>query len=241
MFRRRQRQSEGRRPSTSGRFPSDMAEWLETLGRFEWAPQANPMPEVRVDKMYLLAQTDRDGFLRDLAALAVPMGGWTALGAKYLITDLLPIETDTSDFNAIALAAFEFLRGSGVPPNRLSVNDQNLWSRLNRSNEPWLAGSEPPADTLRPLSPGEERKVAEVLRADGHVNEILVRQDGTATFTAVIDGAYSETDTRSARTDWHSAASLHELYIRIGESQQVPPQWAALELEPYFPLPPMSI
>jgi hypothetical protein len=43
-----------------------------------------------------------------------------ALGAKYLVMDLLPVETLNPDFDSIILSAFTFLRRSGAPPNRLS-------------------------------------------------------------------------------------------------------------------------
>jgi hypothetical protein len=224
-----------------GRLPADMPQWLEALARFEWDPQNKPAPEVRVDKMYLLAQADREGFLAELAALTVPAGGWVALGGKYLATDVLPIETDTADFNAIVLAAYQFLRQNGVPPNRLSPNDHKLWSRVKTGDEPWLIWREPPPDTLTPLQPGELRQVAQTLRADGHINDILVRQDDPNKFTAVVEGAYSETDLGRTQTDWYTAPSQHDLYIRIGEGQQTPTHWAAPELEPYFPLPPMTI
>jgi hypothetical protein len=218
-----------------------MPQWLETVGRFEWEPQKRPPPEVRVDKMYMIAQADRDGFLRDLAAITVPTGGWVAVGGKCLVTDVLPIETDTSDFNAIVLAGYQFMRQNGVPLNRLSLNDHLLWSRVNRGDEPWLIWREPPPDTLTPLQAGELRKVAQTLRGDGYINDILVRQDGPNQFTAAIEGAYSETDPRRTQSDWHTAPSLHDLYIRIGEAQQTPTHWAAPELAPYFPLPPMTI
>jgi hypothetical protein len=236
LFRAKRQQISPTAPGAAGRFPSDMPAWLEAMARFEWAPQRNPMPEIRVDKMYFMAQSDRDGFLRDLAKLTTSAGGWVALGGKYLVTDILPIETDTPDFKVIVLAGLLFLRDSGVPLNRLSPNDRTLWQRL-RPDEAWLVWREPPPDVLTPLLPGEVRKVAEVLRADGHSNDILVRQDAPDKFVAAVEGAYNESDLRRMSNDWHSAASLHELYIRIGESSQTPPHWAAAELTPYFPLP----
>ena len=233
----------GRRGTSGsrGRLPGDMAAWLAVSGRFEWSPQTNPMPEVRVDGLYNMAQADRDGFLRELAAISVPAGGWTALGAKFLVTDILPIETDTPDFNAIVTAGFTFLRKNGVPPNRLSMNDHTLWRRVNTAGENWLTWRPTPPDTLVPLAPGTERKIAQIRRPDGYVNSIIVRSNGPASYVAMIEGAYSAEDPRITRSDWHSAPSLHELYIRVGESTQVPTDWSSDDLKPYFPLPPMTI
>jgi hypothetical protein len=228
-------------PGGGSYFPRDTLDWLAQVGRFEWDPQKYPMPEVRIDKMYNLAQADRARFLRELAALAVPAGGWAALGAKYVLLDVLPIDTDTPHFNAIAAAGYQFLRDHGVPPNRLSPNDRTLWQRVNTSSEPWLVWREPPPDRLVPLRPGELRKVSQVHRADGFVNDVLVRQDAVDKFTALIKGPYSETDTHLAQTEWHVAPTLHQLYIRVAESSQTPTDWASADLMPYFPLPPMAI
>jgi hypothetical protein len=228
------------RGMSHGMFPSDMAQWLEAYGRFEWDPQRSPMYELRLGDFYAMAQADPDAFLRELAALTVPAGSWVALGGKYLVLDLMPNETDTPDFNAIVLAGFQFLRQSSVPPNRLSERDHELWSRVKTGDEPWLVWSEPPKVLPTPLRPGEVRKVAQILRADGLINDILVRQE-TDKVTAVIEGAYSETATRRTQTEWHSAPSLRELYIRIGDTLQIPPHWMIPELEPYIPLPPMTI
>jgi hypothetical protein len=227
-------------PSSPGMLPPDIVEWLEATARYNWDSQKNPMPDIRVDAFYFLAQKDRDGFLGALSSVSVPAGGWVALGGKDLVLDILPTDTDTPDFNAIVLAGLQFLRENGVPPIRLSPNDQKFWRRLS-GGEPWLQWREPPADTLTPLQPGEVRKVAELLRGDGHTNEILVRQDASEAFTSTIDGPYSETDSTRTRTDWYTAPSLHELYVRIGEGQQTPPHWYAPELAPYFPLPAMRI
>ena len=236
----------GRRATTGstgsrGRLPGDMASWLAALGRYEWSPQTNPMPEQRVAEFYYMAQANRDGFLRELATISVPAGGWTALGGKYLVTDILPIETDTPDFNAIVAAAFKFLRANGVPPIRLSPNDSRLWQRVNIAGENWQDWRPPPPDTLVPLAPGGERKIAEIRRADGYVNSIIVRSDGPTAYVAMVEGAYSEEDPRISRFDWHTASSLHELYIRVAESSQVPTDWSSADLKPYFPLPPMTI
>lgn len=226
---------------SNGRLPGDMASWLATFGRFEWSPQTNPMPEHRVADFYFTAQADRDGFLRELASISVPAGGWTALGGKYLVTDILPVETDTPDFNAIVAAGFKFLRDNGVPSNRLSMKDSRLWQRVNVAGENWQDWRPVPSDTLVPLPPGAERKIAEIRRADGYVNSIIVRADSSTSYVAMIEGAYSEEDPRTSRNDWHTAPSLHELYIRVGESTQVPTDWSSEDLKPYFPLRPMTI
>jgi hypothetical protein len=227
------------------RFPSmlppDIDRQLQAHGHFAWKPQSSPLTPLRIDRMYTLAQADRDGFLRELRSVVDRSGGWVALGGKYVVTDILPIETDTDDFNAIVLAGYQFLRNNGVPPRYLSPNDHTLWERVNSRNEPWLLWRDPPSDPPTPLRAGEERKVAEILRSDGYTNTIIVRQVSPTAFTAVVEGAWSEDDPRITRSDWYTCPTLHDLYVRIGEGHQTPTDWAAPELQRYFPLPPMTI
>jgi hypothetical protein len=221
--------------------PPDLDRQLETYARFTWKPQGSPLPPLRIDQMYNLAQADRDGFLRELRSVVDRSGGWVALGGKYLVLDILPIDTDTADFNAIVLAGYQFLRHNGVPPVHLSPNDHELWKRVNVRDEPWLVWRDPPAEPPPPLQGDEERKVAEIVRADGHTNKILVRQDGPDAYTAIIEGVWSEEDSRITRSTWYTCSTLHDLYVRIGEGHQTPTDWAAPELQRYFPLPPMRI
>lgn len=228
----------GRRART--RLPADALRQLEQLGRSSLDPQTYQAPWQFVAAMYPLSQADRDGFLADLASVAAPAGGWPAYGALKLLWEMFGTDLDQPDFNAIAIAALQFLRSHGLPPNRMSQFDLRIWHRLQGEDTPWLVGRPPPPDRLTPLRPGEIRKVAQVFAGE-HSNVIYVRQDAPDRYVAVIDGEWSEEEPRRVQNDWHSAKSLHQLYTRIAEAFQVPCFWADPQLESYFPLPPPTI
>lgn len=223
-----------RRPRT--RLPADILAQLEQLGRASYDPSGYESPWQLTVAMYHLAQEDRDGFLADLAAAALPAGGWPVYGAMKLIMDILEPDLDQPDFNAIALAGLEFLRSHGVPTSRLSPNEMDLWHRLQGNDAPWLVGRPLPPDRLTPLQPGEVRRVAQVFPGP-RSNVIYVKQTAPDRYVAVVDGEWSEEDPRRVQNEWYGAGSLHDLYVRIGQGFQTPCYWADQELEPYFPLP----
>jgi hypothetical protein len=229
-----------RRPQTA-RLPADILMQLERFGRFHYEPQQYPLPSPILEAdMYRLAQSDQAGFLADLAAVIAPTGGWAAYGGMKLVMSVIGPELNEPNYNAIVMAGLQFFRSHGVPTSRLSPNELGLWHRLQGDQTPWLAGRPAPPDRLTPLRPGEQRRVAQVAPGP-HANVIYVRAAAPSRYVAVIDGEYSETDPQRVQHDWYEAASLHQLYLRVGEAFQTPSYWADPELEPYFPLPPSTL
>lgn len=237
LFNRRESAS-----SSSSRLPTSFCEELEEFAKWRWDVSATGTYSLDLGQMYAMAQGDRDGFLTDLRAIALEYGGWVALGAKYLMLEVLPVETDNSDFDAIALAAFNFLRDSGVPPNHLSPNDVTLWTRLGKG-EPWLYSSPIPdsGDELSDVDQDESRLVARIARVDGYQNQLFVRRNESLKYVAVIEGPNSLEDPTLSTFEWFTCDHLHDLYLRVGDALQVPPLWALPELLSYIPLPPMKI
>lgn len=227
--------------SAHRRLPADTIAQLEQLGRTNYYPQAGDAPWQFVAAMYQLGQDDRQGFLADLAALVVPVGGWASYGALRLLWEVFSTDLELPDFDAIALAGLQFLRSHGVPTSRVSPYELGIWHRLQGDETPWLVGRPPPPpDELTPLKPGEVRKVAQVSPGPSS-NLILVRQDAPDRFVALIDGEWNEEDPRRVQNEWYSAQTLHALYVRLGDAFQVPCHWADPEFERYFPLPPSTI
>ena len=222
------------------RLPTNILDQLEQLGRSSYDPQNYESPWQLTVDMYQLSQADRDGFVADLAAVALPVGGWPVYGAMKLVLDIIDPQLDQPDFNAIVLAGLQFLRSHGVPGNRLSLNEMRLWHRSQGEDTPWLVGRPVPPDRLTPLQPGEMRRVAQVAPGP-HSNILYVRQAASDRYVAIIDGEWSDEEPRRAQNDWYEDGSLHGLYARIGHAFQTPCYWADPELEPYFPLPPPTI
>lgn len=75
--------------SRTGRLPADMLAQLDAFGRCSYDLQGSPPPDTFEADMYFLAQSDRDGFLADLAALVVPGGGWAAYDGMKLVRTVL--------------------------------------------------------------------------------------------------------------------------------------------------------
>jgi hypothetical protein len=227
--------------SSSG-FPSNFRDELDEFAR--WRREVNPSESPRLDlgKMYEMAEADRDGFLRDLAVVALPDGEWVVLGAKNLLLEILPIGTANSDFDSIVLAAFHFLRDCGVPPNRLSPNDLDLWDRLG-NGEPWLYGLPIPTsgEGLADVHRDEKRLAARIARPDGCENQLFIRRNDSLQYVAVIEGPYSADDPTISSFEWYVYGNLHDLYRRVGVALQVPPMWALPELLSYVPIPPMRL
>lgn len=190
--------------------------------------------------MYMIAQGDQDGFLAELATLVVPVDGWPAYGGMKLVMSILGYDLDQPDYNAIVLAGLQFLRSHGVPTSRVSPAEMRHWHRLQGENTPWLIGRQAPPDRLTPLQPGETRRVAQVFAAPNS-NVVYVRETAPGRYAAIIDGEWSEDDSRRVQNEWYAAPSLHELYLRIGSAFQTPCYWVEPELEPYIPLPPPTL
>lgn len=221
--------------------PADIVSMMETFGRFEFDPQ-----ESGIDAAYVwdslqapllpLTQTDPDAFVTSLAEAVIPVGGWAAYGAARTVMNLLDGKLDHPSYHAILQASLQFLRDNGVPNNRLNGYEWQFWLDHEGRTEPWLVGRPAPEQgSVSELQPGELRRIAQVT-ADAESNVICVRHGDEQGYVAVIDSVRSSDDQQRVQTVWLGAGTLHDLYVRIGESLQVPPYWVDAELEPYFPL-----
>ncbi len=228
--------------------PDNIVSVLERFGRYEWDWQANSMSTEELGSLmgglYPVASADPDGFLQALAEAALPLGGWVVYGASRLIWELLSPGQGSSisqnpSYRAIMDSAIEFLRGNGVPPVRVRGYEWDYWLSKGGTNVNWLPRIRTPSREEAPISelrPSEIRRVVQITpQPDSNV--ILVRQKDDGQYGALIDGKYSDEDPRRTLWEWKSAASMYELYVEIGLSQQTPPYWYDKELEPYFPLP----
>jgi len=120
----------GRRRS---RFPPDMLDRLELLGRFELDPMnysgdAGEVGTRCVVPFYRDSQDDPDGFLADLRAIvAHDTGGFATYGASCLVWDMF---SDFRTLDALALldAAIAFKRAFGMPADRLRGYEMERWN-----------------------------------------------------------------------------------------------------------------
>lgn len=116
--------------------PPDLVSRLEPFGRFEFDPQGSGIDPIGLPSaeypLLQMAKQDPDGFMAALAAVTVPIGGWTVYGAMRLIWNFGLADPDVpqSDSDAISMTALQFLHDSGYPEERLSPRDMAFWRRI---------------------------------------------------------------------------------------------------------------
>jgi hypothetical protein len=115
---------------------------LEPFGRFEFDPQGS---DVDVSKLITndyallkLKQQDPDRFIAEIAAAAIPAGGWTLFGAMKLLWeyDYLKAVPDNPDATAILMAGAEVARSMGVPYAQLWRMDERA-AFIRAGGSPW--------------------------------------------------------------------------------------------------------
>jgi hypothetical protein len=106
----------------ASRFPADMLQRLELLGRFELDPRTSGIDSGEiwptcVAPFWEDANADRDGFLTDLHALvATEHGGFETFGAARLVWELLGGEAlRTPAALPLIDGGIEFKRARGLP------------------------------------------------------------------------------------------------------------------------------
>lgn len=229
----------------SGGLPANIVQQMEEFGRFEFDPQ-NPnnvdsgtVWANLVAPLYDRSRDDGPAFLAALAAAVLPVGGWPAYGAERLVKEIFSGDLDDPSYHAIMAEALDFLRSLGVPNSRLNSYEWRSWLDHKGEDEPWLPSRslpDPNTTQIRPLEPGEERRIVQV-ELDDDSNAIYVRASDDGRVVALIDARYSDEDPTRSRNPWHAAENLYDLYRRVAESFQVPTYWCDVELEPFFPYP----
>ena len=231
--RRPWRQSDGR-----------MAADLERFGRHMYDQVERPWPWQSVAEdflipMYHCYEAGHDVFLLALADIVGQYGGWAAYGAERLMIEVAGGNLGHPVYGQIMNASLDFLRASGVPPKMVTGYEWEHWLASGGNNESWVRRRPTPTSEqakISDLSPGETRRLAQ-LTSDGQSNLFLVRREPSGDYCWIVDARYSDDDPRRTEREQLTARSLHEIYVQIGLSLQVPPYWFDRELEPYFPLP----
>jgi len=218
---------------------------MEQFGRFEFDPRrpGNIGPDevysTIIGPLYQLSRSDGAGFLADLAAAVVPVGGWAVYGGERLVKELFSGDLQDPSYDAMMGAALDFLRSLGIPNVRLNGYESSFWRSHKGKAEPWLVARALPTQEdapIRGLAPAEERRIAQ-LDSMPDSNLIYVRRHSAGGFAAFVDARRSDDDPRRGQFPLHQAESLYDLYRRVAEQLQVPPYWCDNELEPFFPFP----
>jgi len=215
---------------------------MERFGRFEFDPLNSDLDATVVwselQAPFLdFAQAEPDRFTSALVAEVLPAGGFALYGAARTVWNLLGSDFRHPAYDTVRMAGLEFFRANGVPKNRLTANDWSFWQR-HRGEEPWLVGRPRPAPEtagIAPLAPGETRPIAVITSAPDS-NVLFVRAAGGG-FQVIVEAPASDTDPTRSVFEWFGAPALYDLYVRVGETLQVPAHWVSDELAPFIPLP----
>jgi hypothetical protein len=216
--------------------PPNVAAELGRYGQARWNGEITAFDATPFDE--LLARMTPDqlrGWVSRLSPVVVPVGGWTVLGAQYLVMPRDEQLKDLPTYWAIMDAALEFQRDSGVWEIQLAPRERAYWQRRH-GNEPWLPRREPPsreAAVITPLPAGQERKVT-VMTKHADSNEVYVSHPDPDRYVAIVEGGG---DRGRVRKEADSAGSLYDLYLKISQAMGLPNHWTDLEFDPFLPFP----
>ena len=133
----RRREAEGQ----GSYLPPHVIPGLEPYGRFAFDPQGSGVdPLTLMTNEYdflLLRRNDPDRFIAEIAAAAIPAGGWTLLGAMKLLweCDYLQAIPANADATAILASGCDLARGMGFLWAQLRMDEQAAYVRAG--GHPW--------------------------------------------------------------------------------------------------------
>ncbi len=225
-----------------GPLPADIIAMMERFGRHEIdvlnsSDDGGALFQATQAPLLDAASRDPEGFIRALADVCVPVGGWAVYGADRTVVNLVGTSPPGPDWLRILDASNDFLRSNFVPPMRIPGYAWDRFIELGGTGNTWLPLRDPPSrETARltPLAEGETRRLVKMdARPDSNV--ILAKRDG-ADHVALIDSRWSDDDPTRSQSEWKRAASQFELYLDVAWSTQTW-DWADPEIEPFFPAP----
>jgi hypothetical protein len=224
------------------RLPPDIVTVMEGFGRYSFNPSDTDNTGVDPWESYLVglwpfARDEPDEFSAALADRILPRGGWAAYGAAHAVVELTDRADGTPAHQALMDASLHFLRGNGVPMSQLTSYERAHWNHRNGAFDSWLTPRIPPdpeSAHLTALLPMEVRRIVQVeARDDADLYFVQLSPDGRHTVT--VDARWSDEDPRRVRSAWKTEPTLHDLFVEIGWSLQMPPHWHHEELAPYIP------
>jgi hypothetical protein len=138
FFSKSKRQSE-----SSVRLPPGFAQILEQYGRWEFDPQGSGVAAPRIGDdplevaLYLLAQPDHDAFIRAVAAVAIPTGGWALYGGTRAVWNSVGTDVQHPDYLAMLDGSIEFIRRQGYGMMHLAGFEIERWNQTRGQVEEW--------------------------------------------------------------------------------------------------------
>lgn len=102
-------------PTGGLRLPADFGRTLEQYGRFTFDPAGSGIDPGQIGdgafeyELWVLAQPDADAFIRAVAAVAIPAGGWAVYGGAKAVWNSVGTDVEHPDYLAMLDASIEFI------------------------------------------------------------------------------------------------------------------------------------
>ena len=231
--------------------PRDIVPMMERFGRHEIDPlrstdDGGAVFQATQQPLFPFAQANAAGFVRALADVCVPVGGWAIYGADRTVVNLVTDDTVAdlsrppaagSDWARILDGSIAFLRANFVPPMRVVGYQWAHFVEQGGTSNTWLTLNPPPSrETARitPLGPGEIRSLIK-MGPEPDANVVMIRLEGKE-FVAEVDARWSDEDPTRSRSELARAETQFDLYLDLGYRIQI---WdtADPEMVPFFPAP----
>jgi hypothetical protein len=108
----------GKRQQNTGgmRLPAGFADTLEQYGRWTFDPPGSGIDPSQIGgasieyELFMLAQADSDAFIRAIAAVAIPVGGWAVYGGARAVWNAVGTDVDHPDYLALLDASIDFVQ-----------------------------------------------------------------------------------------------------------------------------------
>jgi hypothetical protein len=108
----------GKRQRDTGavRLPAEFARTLEQYGRWTFDPPGSGIDPSQIGggnieyELFMLAQNDSDAFIRAVAAVALPAGGWALYGGSRAVWNAVGTDVDHPDYLALLDASIDFVQ-----------------------------------------------------------------------------------------------------------------------------------
>jgi hypothetical protein len=240
----------GRGDGAGHSLPTDIVSMMERFARIELGidSPANSMEvwDTLQQPLAGFAKDEPTRFMDELRDAVRDASGLAKYGAAHTVNNLVPPDAVGGDaYTDLLDGDLQYLRDSGLPPNRTTGFEWQRWIASGGTAETWIPmrpAPTPDTVSVTPLAANERRKVAEVAAGD-EINLIVIEHgegDRLLAHIATKRGPDSELPPSSG-PPWKHSESLFELYRNVALALQIPPLWCDAELAPFFPLAPPSI
>jgi|SRR5664279_67506 len=204
--------------------PSNIVSIMERSGRHKIAPHSSGEPDpldpgwepIIPYDVEQRARKEPEAYVRALAEVIVPVGGWAVYGAAELALDVMNHDLDNPSYRSLFVGGLEVRRKAEVPWVMLNSFDQ-VYRREAHPDEPWLPERHPPSRANAKITPLEvyaERRVAQVSPRDDSKMMFIARPEADR-YVMVLETP--KDDGGRLRGEMYAGSTQYDVYATVGE------------------------